>query len=539
MLFAVVGLAAPAQQAWADDGYTITVSNAQPGQTYTLYKLFDATTTADRQQSSGSSSTSGIAYSYSLSGTKPLTTSYSYTDASGTEHSVQGDMWFEQDSAGNVKAKESTTDDSLATEDFRQWAKQFGEQTGEAQTVSSTSVTTLTFDNLSDGYYFLTTTTGTLVTVTSVAPNQTVRDKNTAPDVSKAESVKTSNVGDQVTYTVKISIPVGQSKVVLHDALDSTMTLVDQKTDGSNNYELKVENGGSLTETTDYTVDYWSNTDFTSATGNTTSLAGDNITISFTSSYLNKITDRATLVLTYTATLSNTAGINMKNTAWVTYGENNTPSTKSDVYESTFGFQITKLDSGNNSALSGAKFVLSKNGGLGNLTEDTYSTHSNDLLSFNNGGLYEKDATNYLLTANNTLQFKGLNNDEDNGTLTYYLYEVTAPNGYNKLTAPIQIQITPTHSDQSSADQGTQVTGYTVQYRTSDTEQWATANAANGNTIQASDLTTMRNINVGNAQGVQLPTTGGPGTVLMYIIGAALVIAAGVALIVRRKMRKN
>ena len=40
-----------------------------------------------------------------------------------------------------------------------------------------------------------------------------------------------------------------------------------------------------------------------------------------------------------------------------------------------------------------------------------------------------------------------------------------------------------------------------------------------------------------NKAGAELPSTGGMGTTVIYMAGAALVIVAGVTLVVRRRMR--
>ncbi|MCI6013118.1 MAG: LPXTG cell wall anchor domain-containing protein, partial [Firmicutes bacterium] len=46
-------------------------------------------------------------------------------------------------------------------------------------------------------------------------------------------------------------------------------------------------------------------------------------------------------------------------------------------------------------------------------------------------------------------------------------------------------------------------------------------------------------VEVPNASGVELPSTGGIGTTIFYVLGAALVIGAGVLLVTRRRMDKN
>lgn len=503
-------------------GNTITIENAQPNQQYQLYKLFNATTNENRQQ--GTSITSGIAYNYTLdSNTKSLNASYQFDASDGTKHTVAGTDWFTIDDAGNVKAKENTNTTSLATENFQQWAKWFGEKVGDSKSITGNQEGTLTFDNLTDGYYFVTSTMGSLVTVTSVAPNATVKDKNGTPATTKAVDVKTSSVGETVTYTVEINIPTGASNVIFHDKLGTGLDLQGSESDATIYVGSKETDTNSL-DASNYQVNTW-----TSSPENN----GDNIKITFTDAYLRSVTQETVLHLTYTAKLNVSATVNMPNDAWVTYGSNNTESEKSRVYESSFSFKVNKLDgSNNNVALNGAKFVLSKNGNLGNLTEANYSEKNNELLSFNNGGVFDPNGTNKLFTADNSIEFKGLNdNENDNQVITYYLYEVKAPDGYSKLTGPVAIKITPTFDP--NANNGTLVTSYKVEYQNHGETTWN--QAVNDNGVATTSLTENHNINIINSQGSVLPSTGGIGTTIFYIAGGILIIGAAVLLIARRK----
>ena len=83
---------------------------------------------------------------------------------------------------------------------------------------------------------------------------------------------------------------------------------------------------------------------------------------------------------------------------------------------------------------------------------------------------------------------------------SYYLIETKAPAGYNKLTEPMEVEVTAVSHD-------TEAEG-----------AW--------------------NI-VKNSQGFQLPSTGGMGTTLFYAAGGALVMAAGLLLVTRKRMRHS
>ena len=45
--------------------------------------------------------------------------------------------------------------------------------------------------------------------------------------------------------------------------------------------------------------------------------------------------------------------------------------------------------------------------------------------------------------------------------------------------------------------------------------------------------------NIENQSGAQLPSTGGIGTTIFYVVGGLLVVAAGVLLVTRKRMSKS
>lgn len=526
---------APTARAAEGNGgtYSITIDNAQSGQTYTLYKLFNATVNDARASATDNNNSSEVetkGISYTVPSGKSLAET-SWTKDSEAITTKAGTTWFSADNAGNVTAVENA---DLTTADFRNWATCFGTQVGDAKTKTQDS-TSVVFSNLTSGYYFITSTTGSLVTVTSIAPNAIVKDKNTVPDVDKTEDVKTSDVGDEVTYTVHVHLTKGATNVVFHDRLGDGLTL-----QGNGPVSVTVpgtETGSTmnLIKDTDYTVDYWNSTKAdTNATSEKT--RGDNITISFTSNYLEKLSKDTTVTITYRA--KNTAGtINMSNDAFVTYGDSNTESTHDKVYESSFVFKVAKVDGdNNNSPLNGAKFVLSKKSGLGNLTEANVNENKDNLLKFDNNGLLQPNGSNYLFDANNTVTFGGLNdNTSNNSVISYYLYEVTAPAGYSKLTGPVEIQIEPSF-DTAEPTKVSEVTGYKVKYKL---PGQSTFTYVGGNDNPTTGLNADHIITITNVQGSHLPNTGGPGTAWMCAIGGALVAAAAIGLIARRRMRQN
>ena len=101
------------------------------------------------------------------------------------------------------------------------------------------------------------------------------------------------------------------------------------------------------------------------------------------------------------------------------------------------------------------------------------------------------------------------------GEHAYYLYETKAPNGYNLLSEPVKFTF------HSSA---------TNDFLAGD-PAWITLNDS------AIKLTGMQ-FEIANNSGATLPETGGIGTTLFYVIGALLVVGAGVLLVTKKRMGK-
>ena len=104
----------------------------------------------------------------------------------------------------------------------------------------------------------------------------------------------------------------------------------------------------------------------------------------------------------------------------------------------------------------------------------------------------------------------------------YKLTETVTPDGYNTID-PIEFQITATHDIVSDSPTLTALTG------TSGAQITMTPNVAAGS------LTT----DVINQSGTVLPSTGGIGTTIFYVVGSILVVAAGVLLITKKRMGRD
>ena len=103
---------------------------------------------------------------------------------------------------------------------------------------------------------------------------------------------------------------------------------------------------------------------------------------------------------------------------------------------------------------------------------------------------------------------------------TYYLEEIKAPEGYNKLTAPTPFTIV------SNKDQVTTVTTTNAETIYNKSEDKKLDNR--GDIVSAE-----------NKKGTHLPETGGMGTTMFYTAGGLIVAGAGLYLITSKRMKKD
>lgn len=187
------------------------------------------------------------------------------------------------------------------------------------------------------------------------------------------------------------------------------------------------------------------------------------------------------------------------------------------VYDWTFKMEINKIDGESNAPLSDAKFVLSKNGSrsLGTIGDDGTPSNTKDLISLieNSDGSYTVAPAGhtgtYVMTAGN-ITIKGLDDATE-----YYLYETKAPAGYNRLTDAVKFKITADYDET-----GKNCTSVTTK--------------VNEDAPQAG-----LSITVKNNKGAALPSTGGIGTTIFYVIGGVLMAVAAVLLVTKKRMNNK
>nr|MBQ8244836.1 isopeptide-forming domain-containing fimbrial protein [Oscillospiraceae bacterium] len=479
LLLALVMVFAMAISVSAEGTGTITVTNAAEGETYAVIKLFDASISTTTTEVDGKTET---------------TTNIVYTGDIPTSLAD----YFEKNSSGNVVQKAGVDDADLIAA-VQAWAAT--QTPAEGNSKVATSNGTVAFDNLPYGYYAVTTTQGTVVSINSTTPTASVTDKNTAPTLDKeitgatyvdaAGEAAMAEVGSTVTYTSTITVGAGAKNYVYHDTMEDTLTF--------NAGSVKVYKGsvadGNIVDSSNYEVK-------NGAThGEDPATVTHTFDVDFTPEYEKTLVKDDKLIIVYTATVNGTALTTdpANNTAYVSYGNaGETTEDSTSVYNASI--QVTKVD-GDQKPLADAGFVLTRTVTENDTTKTQYYKLDNGIVSW----VDNIDGATELVTTedSNIVTFTSLSAG------TYTLVENTVPDGYNK-AADVNVTIALVDNNDNNEDT------FTVTY---------TGTEANTN-----------NVTVMNQAGSTLPSTGGMGTTLFYIVGGLMVAAAVVLLVTKKRM---
>lgn len=468
---------------------SITLENAVVGEEYKVYKILTL-----------ESYVKDKAYSYKRNG----------DGWDNFVNSTQGTQFFESNENGYVKLK-STADNDTAARKIAIYAIGFAQANRETVTPTkkvTATTTTVVFDGLDLGYYVVESTSGTACAITTTDPDATIKNKHDNPSVNKIiehggvvkdnHKMNSVNLGETVYFETTINVKKGAKKYVLHDTMDSNLenffvyevycNLTDAK---KKNISLPTTGNEQMVNVRPGAFNSEKPTD-----GCTFELSFTDL---FYTTYRQQI-DRGELTkiyVKYYATVGNKAPINtaMKNTTYLTYGENNLKTDKSETETYTYGIPVFKY-TGTDTGLADAKFILSK---VENATEA-------DAMKFtSNGHIYRYTVDQTNGGGNTTLVSPTDGHFEINGLEagTYYLKETEAPKGYNKIQKSIKVQI-----------------------------------LENGS-IKVDNNAITGDVRVQNNTGSILPSTGGMGTTLIYVVGSILVLASGMVLFNKRKEGTN
>ena len=411
-------------------------------------------------------------------------------------------------------------------------AKAFAVEVAQYLTGSPAGTGTGTIEGLAAGYYLIKNTTvgkDEVFTdyILEVVKDVEVNPKSGKPTLDKQIRhnetgvwgvVGDNQIGDTVEFRTLTTVPVvsgyTQYTYVIHDEMSAGLT---SNVRSNKDVTIKV-NDETVLDKNYYTVtvDPENANKFT-------------VTVDVLNAIKDgKMAEEDTLYTYYTGILNKNAAVydvgKQNNKAYLEYSNNphdNTTTNKTPekvVYDWTFKMEVDKIDGKSKAPLSDAKFVLSKNRNcpLGTIRDDGTPSTTTDLIDLieNNDGSYTVAPAGYtgpvvkVMTAGK-ITIKGLDDATE-----YYLYETKAPAGYNRLTDAVKFKITATYND----------TG----------DSWTSVTAA-VNDVEQSSVS----VQVANNKGSTLPSTGGIGTTLFYVIGGGLMAVAAVLLVTKKRMNNK
>ncbi len=531
-LVMIMALAAPATAAGGPTTGTITITNAVAGQKYTIYKVFDLTYNEDGAKVPDGGVDAG----------QPAQVSYTYTKTGASDGlydalaDTASPFTLTATSAANVYQvtlkDPSTSGETIAT--FLKGLVNGGKLTKYTKTGLDNPVTvadnenTAVFDDVDFGYYYIESSVGAVVMVNSATPNIEIQSKNSAPtlkydgDTDGTGSNRAAGYGDAETFTLTLTAGAGAQNYVVHVTVpagltyDSTTGITVQKAawnETNNNNDAAAD----VTATDNYTVDTITDTNLAD---------GLDFTVTFEESFMEGLKEKDQIIITYKATVNDGQGSTTaatirdagnKSEAYVSYGAadpaETSPKTSDTVY--VYDLTVSKYykDSSNSdavTALPGAKFKIYKSAD----TKTYYAQVTGGKLT----GWTETEADGTELESGaisgdkSTFKVEGLDAGE------YFLVETEAPEGFNILTAPVVFRIDAKYDADAAGNNI--VVKEESGYPTTDPTPYA-----ENNTIE-----------VENNSGSRLPSTGGIGTTIFYIVGSVLAVGAIILLITKKKM---
>jgi LPXTG-motif cell wall-anchored protein/uncharacterized repeat protein (TIGR01451 family) len=494
---------------------SITINNAADGKEYKIFKIVAADVNAS----------GGIDYDIS---SVPDALKQYFKTTTKTEGNVSYTLVSLVDVDNNNQViPEGGSIPAYIQEAFYNYTK-----TASATATATAANGKAEFTDVDAGYYVIISPLmkeGTAIMVDSATnPAAVINEKNSdepVKNLTKTTDEGNDNVaiGDTVTYTITFGTSNYSGSgadakqivtYVVKDALPTGLT--------AGTYTIKV-NGNEVDTTGNLFGD---GAEITWATDED----GDGV---YTSIYESS----STITVTYTATVNDQATGSMENKVTITYRDKD----NTDIGEPeegsktiyTYKLNIKKVDE-DGYELSGAEFELYDAAEGGNRI---YVTGSN--------GNYKvtKDQTDTKIAAG-TAVVDGLDADK-----SYYLAEVTAPDGYNKITTRVEVKASLSSTTKKTYAQAEEyVEGTTYYTKVGDDEYIVADDVTEANFkdgtyfIESGEITIpaetpeFPEASVVNKKGAELPETGGIGTTIFYMIGTILVVGAGVVLITRRRM---
>ena len=475
VLLALVMTLALSVSALAAGEGSITVDNAVNGKTYTIYRIFAL--------NSHSNDYKAINYKVSEKWKGFF------------EANAEGLKYVDIDGQGYVTWKKNASAADFAAEAIKFAKANSIVNDGDAVAANGK----VEFKNLTLGYYLVQSDLGALCSLDTTMPNVTIKEKNAEPtnvkevqeDANSAWGNKNdADIGQTVNFKSTITAQAGAEKYVFHDKMSTGLTYgsvtgvtLNDTPVGAANYTIKTS---GFAENHDCTFE-----------------------VIFTQAFCDTLKAGDKIVISYTATVNENAVVGPDgnlNTSKVSYGENGKFSTvPSETKTYTWDVDVLKYtmvkateegkEDTEKKGLANAQFVLYK---MVNGVKNYAIVDANNKITGWTTNAYnsaEAVKASVIITPDDgTFTITGLDSD------TYYLEEIVAPAGYNVLSGPVKVIIN---------DKGEVIYNETV----------------------------VETVEVLNQTGTELPSTGGMGTTIFYVLGGVLMAGAFVLLVVRKRMR--
>ena len=389
----------------------ITITKAEIGKTYSIYKLFDL---------ESYNSTTG-AYTYTIDTTSKW---YDFvTTGAGKDYITLTDYTKTKKIVSWNTSKNTESDHAIFAKLALAYAKAANPVIAATATKTATA-DTVEFTGLDLGYYLIDSTVGALCGLTTTKPSASVVEKNSVPKIEKEvddngtwNDESNAKIGDTIEYRTTITVKEGAENYALTDTMTDGLTpnrdvkvyVDDKEVEAVGNYKVEYKNNGFV--------------------------------LTFEDSYIKDLPVNTVITVRYSAVLNEKAKVctgqtcdHNDNKTYLEYGDKTDKTNKTTEKETktyTYAFNLIKTKSDETTELTGAEFLLYDAEEGGNLIPVFKVSE----------GLYRVAKTEEELKKAESIKvgnaiIEGLDSDKP-----YYLEETKNPDGYNKLTSRVKFEV--------------------------------------------------------------------------------------------------